>query len=411
MLLLIPLLLSFWASDFDDALRAGLDALNRNDLRAASLKLEAATKLKPESGSAWLALAQTYRKQKRLADSHTAALKAEKFAGSQAIVMRGLALYYSEGGEYIKSAKILEHYCVKYPKDAEAAENSARLYARASDLASAIRMLRHLLVIKDSAETRLLLARFYAGSNKVPECMAEWRRASQMQKYDEDTYFPVAQELLGQQKFVEALEILDAGLKILDRSAQLELARGVARYGLRRFPEAIDSFLRTIELDPRTDQAYLFLGRMLDVAERKLPAIVAAFRTYSEGHPDDPMAAFEYGQALAASGGSAEEVEGLLKKSIQLKADGWEPHFELGLAYERRRAYAEAAKEIEESIRLNPQAAVPHYRLARIYDKLDRKDEAEEQRAIHAKLTSSQKQLLGPPEEQPHTAKRPPVKK
>jgi len=181
--------------------------------------------------------------------------------------------------------------------------------------------------------------------------------------------------------------VLEAGLKILENSAQLELARGVARYGLRRFPESIDSFLRTIQLDPRVEQPYLFLGRMLDVAEGKLPAMVAAFRTYSEAHPDDPMACFEYARALAASGGDAAEVEKLLKHSIELNPGGWESHFELGLAYERRRSFAEAAKEIEASIKLNPEAAVPHYRLSRVYDRLDRKEEADEQRAIHAQMT------------------------
>jgi Flp pilus assembly protein TadD len=133
----------------------------------------------------------------------------------------------------------------------------------------------------------------------------------------------------------------------------------------------------------------LFLGRMLDVAEARLPAIVAAFRTYADRHPEDPMASFEYARALAASGGSAEEVEALLKKSIQLRPDGWEAHFELGLEYEKRHAYAEAAREIEESIRLNPQAPVPHYRLARVYDRLGRKEDAEAQRAIHAQMTSA----------------------
>jgi tetratricopeptide (TPR) repeat protein len=390
-LLLIPLLLSFWGSDFDNVLRAGLDALGRGDLPAAAIQLEAASKLQPTNGSAWLALAQTYRKQKRVADSRAAALKAEKFAGSRAIILRGLALFYSEGGEFTKSAKMLERYCDHFPKDSETALNTSGLYARGSDSASAIRMARRALAIKDSPETRLLLARLYAGSNRISECMTEWRRAAQQQPYDVETYFPVAQDLLAQQKFSDALTVIEAGLKILDKSAELELARGVALYGLKRFPEAIDSFLRTIQLDPRVEQPYLFLGPMVDVAGARQPAIVATFRTYSEKRPEDAMALSEYARALAAAGGDAQEVERLFKKAIQLKPDQWEFHFELGLAYERRQAYREAALEIEESIRLNRRAPLPHYRLARVYDKLGRKADAEAQRELHEKLVSGQK--------------------
>jgi hypothetical protein len=42
---------------------------------------------------------------------------------------------------------------------------------------------------------------------------------------------------------------------------------------------------------------------------------------------------------------------------------------------------------MEESVRLNPDVAVAHYRLARVYDRLGRTADAAEQRAIHSRLT------------------------
>ena len=71
--------------------------------------------------------------------------------------------------------------------------------------------------------------------------------------------------------------IYGVGRKNFDKSPQLELAAGVAYYGLRRFPEAIEAFLRTIRLDPGIEQPYVFLGRMLDQAEDKLPQITEVF--------------------------------------------------------------------------------------------------------------------------------------
>src|SRR6202021_2667153 len=103
------------------------------------------------------------------------------------------------------------------------------------------------------------------------KAVPEFRRASQMRPYDEGFTFEEAQAYLHRQKFAEALKILQPARERCDKSAQIELATGVALYGLRRFPETIDSFLRTIQLAPDVEQPYVFLGRMIDQAEDKMP--------------------------------------------------------------------------------------------------------------------------------------------
>src|SRR5579883_3360940 len=95
-------------------------------------------------------------------------------------------------------------------------------------------------------------------------------------------YFEVAQAHLERQEFAAALDNLDTGCQKFPASAQLVLARGVALYGLRRFPEAIDAFLRTIELAPDVEQPYAFLGRMLDQAEDRLPRIAQVFAAFAQ---------------------------------------------------------------------------------------------------------------------------------
>lgn len=58
---------------------------------------------------------------------------------------------------------------------------------------------------------------------------------------------------------------------------------------------------------------------------------------------------------------------------------------------EKRRDFAGAAEEIEKAVALNPNDATPHYRLARIYDRLGKKVEADAQREIHAKLSAAER--------------------
>ena len=90
-------------------------------------------------------------------------------------------------------------------------------------------------------------------------------------KSAESLYFEAAQPLLQQGKFAEAIAILSAGTKYLKNSAQLELALGVAYYGLRRFDDAAGAFLRTIAIAPDIEQPYVFLGKFLD----QIPAALA----------------------------------------------------------------------------------------------------------------------------------------
>lgn len=340
------------ANSHDELLRAGLVALNANDLATAESKLHAAIESDPRRPQAWVALAQTYFRLKRPELADHAAVKAESLAPADPIILQGLAFYYSETGNFEK----------------------------------VVSLVRKALAREDRAEFHELLAKAYAATAKADNSVAELQAALRIRPYEESYYFELSQQLLRMQKFEAALEIIAKGVSLFDKSAQMELARGVALYGLRRFPDAIDSFLRTIQLAPEVEQSYIFLGRMLDIAEDRTPAITHALAAYARSEPDRFISSYLYAKALAVNGGNADQIESLLRKSIALRNDFWESHFELGLALERKRALDQAAKELERSIELNPNEPVPHYRLARIYDRLGRIPEATRQRDIHARL-------------------------
>ena len=323
---MLPVLLLLFANPaaFDELLRSGLIALNKNDLATAQKQLEAASKMQPGRAEVWLGLAQTYWKQQQPKLAETAAAKAEPLAAENPAILRGLALYYSEAGQSAKAA-------------------------------------------------------------------GELQAALRLRPYEEAYYFELSQLYLREQKFEAALETLKAGVKLFDKSAQLELARGVALYGLRRFPEAIDSFLRTIQLAPEVPQPYLYLGRMLDQAEGKLPEIAKAFAGYQRANPQSYLGSFLSAKALVLENGESAQIEALLRESIAKNGGFWESHFELGLLFEKRRDFAGAAAELEKAIALSPKDPAPHYRLARIYDRLGKKTEAERQRQLHATLSAEER--------------------
>jgi tetratricopeptide (TPR) repeat protein len=210
-----------------------------------------------------------------------------------------------------------------------------------------------------------------------------------MSPYEETYYFELAQTYLRHQQFAAAAELLERGVKIFDKSAQLELALGVAYYAERRFSDATVAFLRTSRIDPTVEQPYVFLGKMLDQTGEHIPDVVQRIGTWAVANPGNARAQFTYGKALIVSGGDEATAESLLRNSIALKNDQWESHYELGVLLEKQRKFAEAAAELERSIAIDGKQADAHYHLARVYDRLGASEKAAQQRSIHQQLTAS----------------------
>jgi len=231
--------------------------------------------------------------------------------------------------------------------------------------------------------------RAYEAEGDLEKAAAEYEQAIQFSPYEESYYFEAAHAYLLNERFEAAVRILERGHKAFDKSAQLELALGVAYYGERRFAEAARAFLRTIDIAPEVQQPYVFLSKMLDQSVDRFPEILPRFEAWAAANPNDSLAQFVYAKGLLASGGDQAKAEKLLRASIRLKGDQWESHYELGVLLEKQRKFPDAAAELERSVAINPNQADVHYHLSRVLDRLGQSEKAAEQREIHQRLTTS----------------------
>jgi tetratricopeptide (TPR) repeat protein len=333
-MMLWALVLLFAASTpVDDSFRAGLLALERGDLAAARSNLESASQLAPRDGRVWIALSQTYWRLHKDAEAESAANKAAEVAPGDAAVLQGLVIYYSETHQTLKAAQAAAKYAAKVPEKSDARDHAIELY------------------------------------------------------------FEAARPLLDQQKFAEAVVILEEGVARLPKSAQLELALGVACYGLRRFDDAADAFLRTIAIAPETEQPYTFLGKILDQIPSRLPQVSQRFAEYESAHPASAAAYLLHAKALDAQSAPPETALPLLEKSIAINAGDASAHFEMGTVLDRLQRFAEAAVEFARAAELAPQDPAAHYRLARDYDRIGKHEAAQAEREKHAQLVKSQEAI------------------
>ena len=233
------------------------------------------------------------------------------------------------------------------------------------------------------------LAIYYAETNQTLKAARVEAKVPNAREHAAELYFDAARPLLDQQKFLEALPILKEGAARLPNSAQLSLALGVANYGLRRFDDAADSFLRTIEIAPETEQPYLFLGRFLDQIPSRLPEVTKRFAEYESAHPQIATGYLLHAKALDAQSIEPERALRLLEKSIALNSEDALAHFELGTVLDRLERFKEAAEEFQKAAQLAPSDPAAHYRLARDFDRIGKHEAAQAEREKHAQLVKA----------------------
>jgi tetratricopeptide (TPR) repeat protein len=400
--LLVLLAVLAVASAYQNPMQDGAAALDKGDLATAQAKLEEATRLAPGNARAWLLLANTYGRQKKASAALEAATKAEKLGGSDAGILVGLVNFYTElEPDAPKAASLGARYAELRPEDKAAWRRVAALYVVLRDTEHAIAAGQRAVAADDSPESHSILAKAYALRRDWPHVEAELKRQLELDAYDEKTYFLLSQAYLMQEDFPSAITVLQNGIKVFDKSPQLQLSLGVAYYGARNFPGAVDQFLKVMDLAPDLPQPYAFLGRILEHAGNRQAEVMRRFAEFQANNPNNPLGYVLHAKAIIAQlppagyPPEATAAEGMLRKALSLHEEDAEAHLLLGTLLERKENYTEAATHLERSIALNPKNAAAHYRLARVYLRLGRKEAAEEQRAIHEKLTEEEGSIVG----------------
>lgn len=349
--------------------------------------MERASQADPGNALVWSSLTEVYLRSHERQLAASAAATAEKLGGSNPIVCHALAMYYSKTGEPLRAAKFEERFADSPRADADARSRAADLYLNGGDGEKALALARKAEKDNPTAATENLLGRALAANNQAAEAETHLRLAWQADSTNLQMAFDWGQFLLRKGDFTEAAKVVETALNAHPGDAQLTLALGVARYGQRRFEDAISEFLKVIRIDPEIEQPYVFLGRMLDQAGTRLPEITGLYEKWHANDPKNAEAQLLLAKALLAEHTGTDRAESLLRGAIQSKADDWESHYELGVLLAGKHSYKEAGDELRRSIELDPKQPIAHYHLARVYDRLGESEKAKTEREMHAKLT------------------------
>ncbi|HWF47142.1 MAG TPA: tetratricopeptide repeat protein [Bryobacteraceae bacterium] len=368
-------------------LREGLIALEHGQLAEARKDLERAQAADPKNAYISSSLAEVYLRMREPKLARQAAETAERQGGgSDPILAHALAMYYSEAGDLAHAAKLEAIYAQSARADRNALSRVAGFYLEAGDAATSVNFARQATERQSTPANQDLLGRALEAAGKPAEAAPYLETAWQADKTDPHIAFDWAQLLFRKPDFQAGAAVIEPALKAHPRDPQLVLAMGVARYGERRFDDAIAAFLDVISIDATIPQPYLFLSKMLEQAGPKLAEITADDEKWAVANPNNAKAQYTLAAALLAADPTSARAALLLQKSIALDPHDWQPYYEWGVILEREHKYADAETEFHHAIQLDPNQPMPHYHLARVYDRLGKPDQAAAERAIHRKL-------------------------
>lgn len=354
--------------------------------------LERASQIDNKNAYVWSSLAEVYLRLHEKQKSASAAQRAEQLGGDNPLVCHALAMYYSEADQPGRAAPFEQTFAESKRADPAATGRAASLFLAAKATDQAYALATSALQKQPSPFNESVMGHVLLAKGQEQEAVPHLRKAWEANPGDEAATFEYANVLLRLQSFTEAADTVEAAMKQHGPDVQLELLLGVARYGQRRFDEAVTTLLETIHLDPQVQQPYLFLGRLLEQAGPHLPEIVKADEAWVARDPKNPKAQLELAKALLQQNHTNAQAGELLQKAITLDPNDWESHYQLALVLESKRDFSAAAEELRKSIALDAKQPMPHYHLARVYDRLGQSDKAEAERAIHTQLTAGAKE-------------------
>ena len=285
MLLVCAIILLFAAQPPDVFYREGVLALQKNDLATARRDLEAAAKVQSGNARVWLALAQTYWKQRDKDASELAARKAESLGTNDAAVQRGLAIYYFE---------VVQEYLSH-----EQFDPAIQLLERGTH------------IVNKDAQLELALGVAYYGRRRFSDAVTAFVRTIDLAPEVEQPY-----RFLG---------------KMLDQAGD-------------RLPEITRRFAAWSAANPRNALAHLLYAKALIAAGMEAPKAEKLLRDATALKSDDWESHYELGVLLEKQRKFA-EAAGELEHSIALNPNRPEVHYHLARVYDRLGASAKAAEE------------------------------------------------------------------
>jgi predicted Zn-dependent protease len=209
--------------------------------------------------------------------------------------------------------------------------------------------------------------------------VAEIQKAMDLDTHNEDYILELSEVFVANNNGRASATLLNSAKKLFPNSARIWFALGVSSLIEEDRPQAEAALRKSLELDPKLDQALVVLGQNYKEAGEWNDLLQTSGRLI-QLNPSNP--AGYYYQALAllhASERDDNRIEELLKKSVALHAEDPGAQYELAKLMAKRGQKDEALRELERLVAANSDYGPAYYQLFRLY-----REKGDVQRSVEA---------------------------
>ncbi len=353
--------------------------------------LQHAVQLKPNSAAARTNLATTLVRFHKLEPAESEFKKALALEPASYDANHNLGEFYVADGNLTRAIPYLETAHRIKPGVYDNAYDLALAYVETGKNALAERIIKSLIVQKNTAELHNLLGEIEEKSGNFVSAEHEYETAAHMDP-SESNLFDWASELLLHRTLDPAVEVFNEATQRYPKSPRLAIGLGMSYYSRGNYDDAVSALLKAADLDSSDARCYYFLSRAYDSSPKQADEVIQRFRRFAELQPQNAHALYYYAMSMWKGRRAQDEnvdfsqIEALLKKAVELDPKFPEAHLQLGNLYSDQKKYADAAPHYEQALALNSDLADAHYRLGQAYVHLGKRDEAQQQLQVYQKL-------------------------
>jgi len=321
---------------FEKAIRA----LGAGDYPAAERGFQSVLREQPSNVAALSNLGVIYSRTNRADRAIATYRRALQVSPNDQAILLNLGLVYLLQEAHSKALPLFERIVALDPQHLQARQLLAVCRAYVGQLAPAIRDLESLRAAAPRDEGILFLLGFAYLKNHDPES--------------------------AKKIFEQMFEAAGA--------VRAQFLLGKAYYEATLFPQAEETFLEVLRLDPRSPGVRLELGKVY-ISLRRTDDAIRELQLALKDNPADADASYFLGGVLVQEDRLAEGIP-YLERAKQVKPDFWAPYFYLGKAKLRLEQPAEAVVLLQRAVELNPDDASVYYQLGRALQACGRESEA-----------------------------------
>ena len=253
-----------------------------------------------------------------------------------------------------------------------------------------------------TADSYALLGRTYEKQDNLPEMLKAFEKAINLEPTNQGYYIDLGDALAEKKNYGTAIEVAKEAVKRFPSSSSAYSLKGSVELKMYLLTESLNSYSKAVELDPNNPRAALGLALTLWNMDRN----EEAGKAFAEGvrrFPNDAFFLLKYALFLLNAPGERDaqadaQIKALLKKSEALDDSDFETHFQLGNLAMKENKYDEALMELRAATKLDPEVAKVHLALGRVYRRMGREQEADNETQLHRKLKAQEDQGADAPQ-------------